>query len=150
MLLEDDEIQYNSKWSRLMHEGRGEAIALSQYITESFGEAVDELDNRRRRDRPKVMQEHSSIDVLFEDVELVDVAFQELVQCWLKVAHPMKHTPLCCDHFSHLTGQRQKRTFKICARARFERFYSFWNGRHCLKVPSRPGETNHPSNFQNH
>ena len=31
------------------------------------------------------MQEHLSLDMLFEDTECVDVSFQELLQCWLRV-----------------------------------------------------------------
>jgi hypothetical protein len=32
-----------------------------------------------------VTQEHSDIDLLFDDAERADVAFQELVQCWSQV-----------------------------------------------------------------
>ncbi len=91
-LLLNDEDVYNSKWSSLMTQicdngspGRAEACALSSYISTHLSGAVDDLRARWISTRPHVMQEHSSIDALFDDVECVDVAFQELVQCWLKV-----------------------------------------------------------------
>jgi hypothetical protein len=91
-LLLNDEDEYNSKWNSLMIKtcdngspGRAEACALSAYIGTDLSDAVDDLRVRWISKQPHVMQEHSSIDLLFDDVECVDVAFQELVQCWLKV-----------------------------------------------------------------
>jgi hypothetical protein len=92
-LLKDDEMQYNLKWSNLMlktfgcSNGSAEASALSEYIRESFREVLDDLSGSFLSKRPTVLQEHSSIDILFEDVECVDVAFQELLECWLKVSY---------------------------------------------------------------
>jgi hypothetical protein len=91
-LLRDDENEYNSKWNTLMlciyHDGssgRSEATALSAYIRQHYRDGVDDLGSRLFKKQPEVLQEHSSIDTLFEDAECVDVCFQELVQCWLKV-----------------------------------------------------------------
>jgi hypothetical protein len=91
-LLQDDENEYHSKWNALMLDahldgssGHSEATALSAYIRQHHRDVVDELESRLFKQRPEVLQEHSSIDTLFEDAECVDVCFQELVQCWLKV-----------------------------------------------------------------
>ncbi len=91
-LLQDDKNEYHLKWNTLMLDaysdgssGRGEATALSAYIRQHHRDVVDDLENRLFKQRPEVLQEHLSIDTLFEDAECVDVCFQELVQCWLKV-----------------------------------------------------------------
>jgi hypothetical protein len=91
-IISDDEVEYNSKWSSLMIKtfdsgspGLTEACALSAYISSHFRHVVDDLRVRCIGKRPHVIQEHSSIDMLFDDAECVDVAFQELLQCWLKV-----------------------------------------------------------------
>jgi hypothetical protein len=41
-----------------------------------------------------VLQEHSSVDNLFDDVELVDNAFQQLVHCWVNVSFDGSDVPL--------------------------------------------------------
>ena len=99
-LLKDDETQYNVRWNKLMlrasHDGscgRSEASALSAYIRQNLHDCVDELEHRWFTQRPQVLQEHSSIDILFEDTECVDVSFQELMQCWLKVC--LFHLAFC-------------------------------------------------------
>jgi hypothetical protein len=91
-IISDDEVEYNSKWSSLMIKtfdsgspGYTEACALTAYISTHFRHVVDDLRVRCIGKRPHAIQEHSSIDMLFDDVECVDVAFQELLQCWLKV-----------------------------------------------------------------
>jgi len=43
-----------------------------------------------------VLQEHSSVDNLFDDVELVDVAFQQLVHCWLNVSFKRQRRAASC------------------------------------------------------
>jgi hypothetical protein len=62
--------------------GLDKATTLCHYIRQSFGEVVDDPCARWFSKRPHVLQEHSNIDILFDDVERVDVAFQELVRCW--------------------------------------------------------------------
>jgi hypothetical protein len=91
-LLQDDDAAYKEKWKCLMEMARNdgsvgcdEANALCHYIRQSFSDVVDDPCARLFSKRPHVLQEHLSIDSLFADVERVDVAFQELVQCWLKV-----------------------------------------------------------------
>jgi hypothetical protein len=91
-LLRDDENEYHSKWNTLMlcvyldgSSGRSEATELSAYIRQHHRDGVDDLERRWFKQRREVLQEHSSIDALFKDAECVDVCFQELVQCWLKV-----------------------------------------------------------------
>lgn len=87
-LLKDVAEKYTSKWQKLMKnvpDGQSDAKNLSEYIENSFAQVAEGAVSNCFNRRPHVTQEHSSIDDLFDDVELVDVAFQELIQCWLKV-----------------------------------------------------------------
>jgi hypothetical protein len=90
-LLKDVAEKYTDKWQKLMETvpgGQSDAKNLSEYIENSFAQVAEGLVSNWFNRRPHVTQEHSSIDDLFEDVELVDVAFQELIRCWLKVGMP--------------------------------------------------------------
>lgn len=102
--LKKDEEKYNEKWQRLfatMAEAT-QIEQLSQTLSDEIGESfkkVLEDPNAASRwfRRPTcVLQEHSSVDNLFDDVELVDVAFQQLVHCWLNVSLKMKDVTVLC------------------------------------------------------
>jgi hypothetical protein len=88
--LKDDETLYTEKWNNLMNhtnDGLSAAAQLSECIGKRFGKAVDGANRGIGwfSRRVHVLQEHSSVDNLFDDVELVDAAFQGLVRCWLMV-----------------------------------------------------------------
>jgi hypothetical protein len=85
-LLKHDENMYTKKWENVMKTSTVDAKNLSEYIKTRFGVVFDDPSAHWFSRRPHLLQEHSSVDNLFDDVELVDVAFQELVQCWLKVS----------------------------------------------------------------
>ena len=85
-LLKHDENLYTEKWDNVMKTSTVDAKNLSEYIKTRFGVVFDDPSAHWFSRRPHLLQEHSSVDNLFDDVELVDVAFQELVQCWLKVS----------------------------------------------------------------
>ena len=74
--------------------GRNKANELRHYISQSFGEVFDDPCARWFSKRPHVTQEHSDIDILFDDAERVDVAFQELVRCWSQVIRAFYS--VCC------------------------------------------------------
>jgi hypothetical protein len=98
-LLKVDELLYSKKWDSLMKSSFLDATNLSEFIETHFREVLDKnLGFQWFSRRPHVVQEHTSIDNLFDDVELVDVAFQNLVQCWLKVSLSWLHL-----HFSEIS-----------------------------------------------
>jgi hypothetical protein len=84
-MLKDDVAAYKEKWTALMEiaDERNQANDLQVYISQSCGGVFDGPSARWFSKRPHVTQEHSDIDLLFDDAERADVAFQELVQCWL-------------------------------------------------------------------
>jgi hypothetical protein len=87
--LKKDEEMYDEMWERFSRDERiHPANTLSDEICARFEQV---LENPSAASRwfswpPCVLQEHLSVDNLFDDVELVDVAFQQLVQCWLSVS----------------------------------------------------------------
>ena len=108
--LKKDEEKYNEKWQRLFAT-MAEATqieqlsqALSDEIGESFKKVLEDPNAASRwfmtfRRQPRVLQEHSSVDNLFDDVELVDVAFQQLVHCWLNVSFSGSDAAASCLWF---------------------------------------------------
>jgi hypothetical protein len=87
--LKKDKDNYNKQWEEL---SRGTSVHPAQIVTDeirkSFKKVLEDPNAASRwfRRQPRVLQEHSSVDNLFDDVELVDVAFQQLVHCWLNVS----------------------------------------------------------------
>jgi hypothetical protein len=90
--LKKDEENYNTKWAKLSKDTTighpHPAKALSDEIRKSFKKVLEDPNAPSPwfRRQPRVLQEHSSVDSLFDDVELVDVAFQQLVHCWINVS----------------------------------------------------------------
>jgi hypothetical protein len=90
--LKKDKDNYNDKWKRLYTSEKNHIEQLSHTfsddINKSFKKVLEDPNAASRwfRRQPRVLQEHSSVDNLFDDVELVDVAFQQLVHCWLNVS----------------------------------------------------------------
>jgi hypothetical protein len=80
--------------SRCDNQSKHPAQALSDEISKSksFKKVLEDPNTASRwfRRAPRVLQEHSSVDDLFDDVELVDVAFQQLVRCWVEVSSETK------------------------------------------------------------
>jgi hypothetical protein len=95
-MLKDDVAAYKEKWTALMENAdeRNQANDLQVYISQSFGGVFDDPSARWFSKRPHVTQEHSDIDLLFDDAERADVAFQELVQCWSQVVRALCF--VCC------------------------------------------------------
>jgi hypothetical protein len=88
--LRDAEAQYTKMWHDLVSDsncGQSTVEDLYKYMTHAFEKVLEDPNaaSTMFRLQPRVLQEHSSVDNLFDDVELVDIAFQELVNCWLKV-----------------------------------------------------------------
>ena len=99
--LKKDEEKYNEKW-RVLYTAEATQIAqLSRTISidtdKSFKRVLEDPNAASRwfRRQPRVLQEHSSVDNLFDDVELVDVAFQQLVHCWLNVSFNGRRAASC-------------------------------------------------------
>jgi hypothetical protein len=90
--LKKDKKSYNKKWEEFNKLSRGTGVHPAQIVTDeirkSFIKVLEDPNAASRwfRRQPRVLQEHSSVDNLFDDVELVDVAFQQLVHCWLNVS----------------------------------------------------------------
>ena len=90
--LKKDKDRYNKKWEEFNKLSRGTGVHPAQTVTDeirnSFKKVLEDPNAASRwfRRQPRVLQEHSSVDNLFDDVELVDVAFQQLVHCWLNVS----------------------------------------------------------------
>jgi hypothetical protein len=90
--LKKDKDDYNKKWEEFNKLSRGTGVHPAQIVTDeirkSFKKVLEDPNAASRwfRRQPRVLQEHSSVDNLFDDVELVDVAFQQLVRCWLNVS----------------------------------------------------------------
>jgi hypothetical protein len=87
--LKKDKNSYNKKWEELSKRtGVHPAQTVTDEIRNSFKKVLEDPNAASRwfRRQPRVLQEHSSVDNLFDDVELVDVAFQQLVHCWLNVS----------------------------------------------------------------
>jgi hypothetical protein len=90
--LKNDEKNYNERWEEFNKLSRGTGVHPAQIVTDeirkSFKKVLEDPNAASRwfRRQPRVLQEHSSVDNLFDDVELVDVAFQQLVRCWLNVS----------------------------------------------------------------
>jgi hypothetical protein len=95
-MLKVDVAAYKEKWTALMENAdeRNQANDLQVYISQSFGGVFDGPSARWFSKRPHVTQEHSDIDLLFDDAQRADVAFQELVQCWLQVIRALCF--VCC------------------------------------------------------
>ncbi len=99
--LKKDEEEHNRMWDGFLSEtDEHPAKNLSLEIATSFAEVIDDPKAASRwfSSQPRVLQEHSSIDGLFDDVELVDVAFQELISCWLNVGQMQALFLLCQCH----------------------------------------------------
>jgi hypothetical protein len=100
--LKKDEKNYNKIWDGFKRDkSEHPAQALTDEIGKSvfsFKEVLEDPNTASRwfRRPPRVLQEHSSVDDLFDDVELVDVAFQQLVHCWLNVSSKMKDVTVSC------------------------------------------------------
>jgi hypothetical protein len=92
--LQKDEEKYNAIWKRLCtstseaNQIAQLALTLSEETDTSFKAVLEDPNAASRwfRPQPRVLQEHSSVETLFDDVELVDHAFQQLIKCWLNVS----------------------------------------------------------------
>jgi hypothetical protein len=99
--LKKDEEKYNEKWRVLYVAEATQIEQLSRTISidtdKSFKKVLEDPNAASRwfRRQPRVLQEHSSVDNLFDDVELVDVAFQQLVHCWLNVSFNGRRAASC-------------------------------------------------------
>jgi hypothetical protein len=87
--LKKDEDKYDELWSNFSRNTSVHpAQTLSDEIATSFTKVLENPDVSSRSFiwQLRVLQEHSNVDNLFDDVELVDVAFQQLMHCWLSVS----------------------------------------------------------------
>ena len=103
--LKKDEEKYNEKWKGLSSTKAEEKQIekLSQTLFDdgkSFKKVLEDPNAASRwfRRSPLVLQEHASVDNLFDDVELVDAAFQQLVHCWLNVSRNEGRGPFMFLH----------------------------------------------------
>ena len=104
-LTHNSQKNYNKKWEEL---SRGTSVHPAQIVTDeirnAFKKVLEDPNAASRwfmtfRRQPRVLQEHSSVDNLFDDVELVDVAFQQLVHCWLNVSFSGSDAAASCLWF---------------------------------------------------
>jgi len=104
-ILKKDEEKYNEKWNGLCSTKSEEKQIekLSQTLSDdgkSFKKVLEDPNAASRwfRRPPRVLQEHASVDNLFDDVELVDAAFQQLMHCWLYVSRNEGRGPFMFLH----------------------------------------------------
>jgi hypothetical protein len=95
--LENDEEKYDEIWESFSRNTSVHpAQALSDEIATKFTRVLEapEVASRSFIWQLRVLQEHSNVDNLFDDVELVDAAFQQLINCWLNVSYRVNFATL--------------------------------------------------------
>jgi hypothetical protein len=94
--LKKDEEKYDEIWESFSRDAIVHpAQTLSDEIGTCFTKVLENPDDASRL-QLRVLQEHSSVDRLFDDVELVDVSFQQLVNCWLNVSFKVNVVAVFC------------------------------------------------------